>query len=82
MVVNDKGRYRQLAHGDGRRFAQRSSAFRFRRKLSPYETHAGTDLSSVGFLDVNLPYRSPLESPSPQQVFGAFVRETGFTATC
>jgi len=28
-------------------------------------------------LDENLPYRSPLESPSPQQVFGAFLRDAG-----
>jgi hypothetical protein len=26
-------------------------------------------------LDENLAYRSPLESPSPQQVFGAFIRD-------
>jgi hypothetical protein len=31
-------------------------------------------------LDENLPYLSPLGSPSPQQVFGVFVRDAGFAA--
>jgi hypothetical protein len=31
--------------------------------------------------DENLPYLSPLGLPSPRQVFGAFVRDAGYTAT-
>jgi hypothetical protein len=32
-------------------------------------------------LDENLPYRSPLESSGPQQVFGALLRDGGYSAT-